>query len=180
MECGPGQVRATASNTGRCASSWRSGASNRPTGGRSFRSAREGKGGEEGRMSFIGSVNILGLELQTPEALLLLLLLPLWWLWRRRNAPGAIVFSRTGVLARGPRAGRAIARAIFTLRNVALASMIIALARPRTGARVENITTSGINIVLAIDLSSSMLAEDFRPSNRLEVAKAKVKQFIIS
>ena len=104
-------------------------------------------------MSFIGSVNILGLELQTPEALLLLLLLPIWWLWRRRNAPGAIVFSRTGVLARGPRAGRAIARAIFVLRNVALASMIIALARPRTGARVENITTSGINIVLAIDLA---------------------------
>jgi Ca-activated chloride channel family protein len=131
-------------------------------------------------MSFIGSVNILGLELQTPEALLLLLLLPIWWLWRRRNAPGAIVFSRTGVLARGPRAGRAIARAIFVLRNVALAAMIIALARPRTGARVENITTSGINIVLAIDLSSSMLAEDFRPSNRLEVAKAKVKQFIIA
>jgi Ca-activated chloride channel family protein len=84
------------------------------------------------------------------------------------------------VLARGPRAGRAIARAIFVLRNVALAALIIALARPRTGARVENITTSGINIVLAIDLSSSMLAEDFRPSNRLEVAKAKVKQFIMA
>jgi Ca-activated chloride channel family protein len=66
------------------------------------------------------------------------------------------------------------------LRNVALVALILALARPRTGARVENITTSGINIVLAVDLSSSMLAEDFQPSNRLEVEKTKLKQFIIA
>lgn len=126
-------------------------------------------------------MNVFGLfELQTPMALLLLLALPIWWIWRRRHSPGAIVFSRTGVLAKGPRAGQFVARAIFVLRNVALAALIIALARPRTGARVENITMSGINIVLAIDLSSSMLAEDFRPSNRLEVAKAKVKQFIMA
>ena len=123
---------------------------------------------------------ILGIEFVTPLALLLLLVLPVWWLWRRRHSPGAIVFSRTGVLAKGPRAGRLIARTIFVLRNLALAALVIALARPRTGARVENITTSGINIVLAIDLSSSMLAEDFQPSNRLEVAKAKVKQFILA
>ena len=126
-------------------------------------------------------MNVFGLiELVTPWALALLVLLPLWWLWRRRHSPGAIVFSRTGVLARGPRAGQFVARTIFVLRNVALAALIIALARPRTGARVENITTSGINIVLAIDLSSSMLAEDFQPNNRIEVAKAKVKQFIMA
>ena len=123
---------------------------------------------------------ILGIEFVTPWALLLLLVLPLWWLWRRRHAPGAIVFSRTGVLAKGPRAGQFIARTILVLRNLALAALVVALARPRTGARVENVTTSGINIVLAIDLSSSMLAEDFQPSNRLEVAKAKVKQFILA
>jgi Ca-activated chloride channel family protein len=126
-------------------------------------------------------MNVFGLfQFETPWALFLLLLLPAWWLWRRRHSPGAIVFSRTEVLARGPRAGQFIARAIFVLRNLALAALIIALARPRTGARVENITTSGINIVLAIDLSSSMLAEDFQPNNRLEVAKAKVKQFILA
>jgi Ca-activated chloride channel family protein len=123
-------------------------------------------------------MNLLGIQLQTPQALLLLLVLPAWWLWRRRYAPAAIVFSRTGVLARGPRAGKAIARAIFLLRNLAIAGLIVALARPRSGARVENVTTSGINIVLAIDLSSSMLAQDFVPNNRLEVAKDKVKQFI--
>jgi Ca-activated chloride channel family protein len=124
-------------------------------------------------------VNVFGLfQLQTPQALVLLLVLPVWWIWRRRYAPAAIVFSRTGVLARGPRAGKGIARAIFVLRNVAIAGLVVALARPRSGARVENVTTSGINIVLAIDLSSSMLAQDFVPNNRLEVAKSKVKQFI--
>jgi Ca-activated chloride channel family protein len=120
--------------------------------------------------------SILGF--QNPEALLLLLLLPVWWLWRRKRSEDAIVFSRTGVLARGPRAGRAIARLIFILRNVAIAGIIVALARPRSGAHVENISSSGINIVLSLDLSSSMLAQDFQPNNRLEVAKARAKEFV--
>ena len=120
--------------------------------------------------------SILGF--QTPQALLLLLLLPVWWLWRRRRSEDAIVFSRTGVLARGPRAGRGVARLIFILRNLAIASVIVALARPRSGAHIENISSSGINIVLAMDLSSSMLAQDFQPNNRLEVAKARAKQFV--
>jgi Ca-activated chloride channel family protein len=126
-------------------------------------------------------MNVFGLfRFETPMALWLLLFLPVWWLWRRKHSPGAIVFSRTGVLAKGPRAGQFVARAIFVLRNLALVALIIALARPRSGARVENVTTSGINIVLAVDLSSSMLAEDFQPSNRLEVAKAKLKQFVLA
>jgi Ca-activated chloride channel family protein len=120
--------------------------------------------------------SILGF--QNPEALLLLLLLPAWWLWRRKRSEDAIVFSRTGVLARGPGAGRAIARLIFILRNVAIAGVIVALARPRSGAHVENISSSGINIVLSLDLSSSMLAQDFQPNNRLEVAKARAKEFV--
>jgi Ca-activated chloride channel homolog len=120
--------------------------------------------------------SILGF--QNPEALLLLLALPIWWLWRRRRSEDAIVFSRTEVLARGPRAGRGIARLIFLLRNIAIASVIVALARPRSGAHVENISSSGINIVLSLDLSSSMLAQDFQPNNRLEVAKARAKQFV--
>jgi len=126
-------------------------------------------------------MNVFGFfRFETPLALLLLLVLPAWWLWRRRQAPDAIVFSRTGVLAKGPRAGQLVARLIFILRNVALVALILALARPRTGARVENVTTSGINIVLAVDLSSSMLAEDFQPNNRLEVEKTKLKQFIMA
>jgi Ca-activated chloride channel family protein len=124
-------------------------------------------------------VKVFGLfELYTPEALWLLLLLPAWWLWRRLRRKDAIVFSRTSVLAAGPATGSWIPKAIFVLRNVALASLVVALARPRSGAHVETQTSEGINIVLAIDLSSSMLALDFRPANRIEVAKDKVKQFI--
>lgn len=117
-------------------------------------------------------------EFQSPQALLLLLVLPLWWLWRLRRSEDAIVFSRTGVLARGPKAGQGIARTIFVLRNLAIAGVIVAIARPRSGAHVENQTSSGINIVLSLDLSSSMLAQDFQPNNRLEVAKARAKQFV--
>jgi Ca-activated chloride channel family protein len=124
-------------------------------------------------------VKVFGLfELYTPEALWLLLLLPAWWIWRRLRRKDAIVFSRTSVLASGPATGSWIPKAIFILRNVALASLVVALARPRSGAHVETQTSEGINIVLAIDLSSSMLALDFRPANRIEVAKDKVKQFI--
>lgn len=124
-------------------------------------------------------MSVFGLfELYTPEALFLLLLLPIWWLWRRRRRKDAIVFSRTSVLVAGPATGGWIPKAIFILRNVALASLVLALARPRSGAHTETLTSEGINIVIAIDLSSSMLALDFRPNNRLEVAKDKVKQFI--
>lgn len=117
-------------------------------------------------------------QFYTPWALGLLLFLPLWWLLRRRRRPSAIAFSRTSVLARGPRTGERITRAMFILRNVALAALVVALARPRSTARVENVTSEGINIALAVDLSSSMLAEDFRPQNRLAVAKSRVKEFI--
>ena len=118
------------------------------------------------------------LEFGSPWVLLLLLLLPAWWLWRRRRRPPAIVFSRVGVLANGPRAGRGIARALHIARNLVLVGLIIALARPRSAGRAEQSTTEGINIVICFDISSSMLAEDFQPQNRLEVARDKVKQFI--
>jgi Ca-activated chloride channel family protein len=82
------------------------------------------------------------------------------------------------MLAGGPRAGRVIARLMFILRNLLLVCGVLALARPRSGARAETVTSEGINIVIAIDLSSSMLAQDFQPQNRLEVAKDKMRQFI--
>jgi Ca-activated chloride channel family protein len=118
------------------------------------------------------------LQIAAPWALALLLALPLWWWHRHRRRPPAIVFSRTGALAGARGAGRRIARAIFTLRNLGLALLVVALARPRSGARAENVTSEGINIMIAFDISSSMLAEDFQPQNRLEVAREKVKQFV--
>lgn len=114
----------------------------------------------------------------TPLALLLLLVLPVWWVIRARRRPPAISFSRTSTLARGPHVGSAIERILFILRNLVLVGLVIAVARPRSVGHAENVTSEGINIVLVIDLSSSMLAEDFQPSNRIEVAKATVKRFI--
>ena len=118
------------------------------------------------------------IELVTPAALLLLLALPVIWWWRRRHKHTGITFSRVSVLAAivGPR--RRWNRVLAGLRNLMLLMAVLALARPRAGARAENITSEGINIVIAIDLSSSMLSEDFQPDNRLEVAKRTVKQFI--
>jgi Ca-activated chloride channel family protein len=118
------------------------------------------------------------LQFAQPLWLLLLLLLPVWWWLARRRKPAAIVFSRVPVLARGPRAGRAVTKILAILRNLALICGIVALARPRSGARAETSTSEGINMVIAFDISSSMLAMDFQPQNRLEVARAKIKQFV--
>jgi Ca-activated chloride channel family protein len=111
-------------------------------------------------------------------ALALLIALPAWWIWRRRRKKPAIVFSRVSALTRGPRAGRGVTRALVLLRSLVLLGAIVALARPRSGARAEDVSSEGINIVIAFDISSSMLAQDFQPQNRLEVARDKVKQFV--
>ena len=117
-------------------------------------------------------------QLVAPFALLLLLALPVWWIIRARKRPPAITFSRTSTLARGPHVGSSVERVLFILRNIVLAGLVLAMARPRGVGHTENVTSQGINIVLVIDLSSSMLAEDFQPSNRIAVAKATVKRFI--
>jgi Ca-activated chloride channel family protein len=111
-------------------------------------------------------------------ALAFLVALPIWWLWRRRRRTPAIVFSRVSALVKGPRAGRGVTRVLFLLRNLVLLGLVVALARPRSGARAEDVSSEGINIVIAFDISSSMLAQDFQPQNRLEVAREKVKQFV--
>jgi Ca-activated chloride channel family protein len=128
-------------------------------------------------MSF-ASIQFGSIQFASAWVLAFLLVLPIWWIIRRYRRPSAIVFSRVSVLKAGPRAGRRTTLILFVLRNLLLASTIVALSRPRAGAHAENQTSEGINIVLAIDLSSSMLAQDFQPQNRLEVAKDVVKKFI--
>ena len=118
------------------------------------------------------------LDFGQPWWLALLALTAYWLWWRRRRRPAAILFSRVDVLSRGPSLGRWAARVLLIARVAAICGVSLALARPRAGARVEQVSGNGISIILAIDLSSSMLAEDFQPQNRIEVAKEKVKQFI--
>jgi Ca-activated chloride channel family protein len=72
----------------------------------------------------------------------------------------------------------ALERAIPWLRGIVLALLVVGLARPQSGARIENVSTFGVDIVVALDISGSMRAEDFQPDNRLEVARRVVKEFI--
>ncbi|HKV74270.1 MAG TPA: VWA domain-containing protein [Gemmatimonadales bacterium] len=112
-----------------------------------------------------------------PWLLPLLLLLPLWYWWERRRTPAGAAYSDVSLLARLPRPSPLL-KVPFVLRGLALAAWILAAAGPRTGGGTVEVKKEGIAIVICIDLSSSMLAEDFAPSNRLEVAKAQAISFI--
>jgi Ca-activated chloride channel family protein len=59
-----------------------------------------------------------------------------------------------------------------------LAILIVALARPRLARSFEEVKTQGIDIILTLDISGSMRAEDFKPQNRLYVAKEVIKEFV--
>jgi Ca-activated chloride channel family protein len=124
-------------------------------------------------------VNVFGrLSFGEPWWLLLLTLAAGWIWWRRRRRPAAILFSRVDLLTRGAARGRWVARALVAARLLAIVAVCLALARPRAGARAEHVESDGISIVLVFDVSSSMLAEDFQPLNRLEVARERIKEFI--
>lgn len=113
-----------------------------------------------------------------PFILLLLLLLPLY-VYLHRGRSRAFIFSRASTAgALAGNAGRRLAMVPGWLRGIAYAALIFALAAPRTGAAAINIDAEGIAIVIAIDVSSSMTAEDFKPHNRLEVAKSVITRFI--
>lgn len=124
-------------------------------------------------------MSLLGrLSFGEPWWLALIVLAVGWIWWRRRRRPAAILFSRVDILSRGELRGRWVARALVAARLLAIVSVCVALARPRAGARAEQVESDGISIILALDMSSSMLAEDFQPLNRLEVARQRVKDFI--
>ena len=113
-----------------------------------------------------------------PAVLLLLLFVPLWLWWRRRR-PGPVArYSDVRPLLRAGLARRWIAEVPVALRAFALTCWIVAAAGPQPGAGRTEVTSEGIAIVLAVDVSSSMLAEDFAPSNRLDVAKEQSISFI--
>lgn len=67
---------------------------------------------------------------------------------------------------------------LAVLRALAIVFLAFALARPQSGRKGEEISSEGIDIILALDISGSMRAEDFKPHNRLHVAKEVIKEFI--
>ena len=99
---------------------------------------------------------------------------------QRRHQQPAVRHSRMGRLQSltRPSIWTRLAWLPFGLRLVALAALIIALSRPQLGARGFEVATEGVDIMLVIDVSSSMLAQDFKPNNRLFVAKQVVADFV--
>jgi Ca-activated chloride channel family protein len=113
-----------------------------------------------------------------PWFFLLLALVPvfLWWQFRKRRA--ALVYSDLGFLhgaSNRGRFGRVVVNGLYAL---AMAAMVVALARPQRGRQFQEVETRGIDIMLCMDISGSMQAEDFSPRNRLAVAKERAKEFI--
>lgn len=123
------------------------------------------------------------MSLQAPWVLLLLLLLPalLWW-ERRRSHRAAVTFSSLRTLRHGPVSWRLRLRPLLLgLRVLGLALLIAAVARPRKGTVLAEISTEGIAIEAVIDRSGSMRAEmDYYGDklNRLEVVKRVLADFI--
>lgn len=112
-----------------------------------------------------------------PLLLLLLLALPWWWWRRRRVPPATAIVSDTTPFARATR-GRWKLWIPPVLRSLVLVLLVGAAAGPyRRGDRTI-VNSDGIAIVIAMDVSSSMLAEDFTPANRMEVAKRQALAFV--
>lgn len=115
-----------------------------------------------------------GFSFQDPVVLVGLLALPVLALLRHRRPPAALRYSRLPSGARGSWR----LHLPFYLRLAALTLFLVALARPQLGFAWEESLTEGIDIEIALDISASMGAEDFRPENRLTVAKQVVREFI--
>ena len=111
----------------------------------------------------------------------LMLAIPLmiaWYLWRLKKLEGEINFS-SFTLFKGIKSSlkAKFRHSLFVLRLLSFALIIAALARPQSRSSWKNSKTEGIDIVISLDLSLSMLAKDFKP-NRFEVAKDVLLDFI--
>lgn len=113
---------------------------------------------------------------------LLLLLIPVigWYIWRLRDAQATLRLSDTSELARQPKSLRVwLIHVPFVLRVLTVTLLSIALARPQLSNRWQSQSTEGIDIMMALDVSGTMLAEDLKP-NRLEAAKEVATDFVIN
>ncbi|HLP63199.1 VWA domain-containing protein [Flavobacterium sp.] len=116
-----------------------------------------------------------------PEFFFLFLLLPLligWQYWKRKQQYATLKISSVKGFKGANSLIAKLKPYLFVLRLITLSSLIIALARPRTvDISNETKSTKGIDIVMSIDVSSSMLAKDLQP-NRLEALKKVAKSFV--
>jgi Ca-activated chloride channel family protein len=116
-----------------------------------------------------------------PWAFLLLMLVPLTVFWqirmRQRAHPALRMSTISGLVHLKPGLRIRLRTLLTVLRALAMVALIVALARPQSSSITENVNSEGIDIVLAMDVSGSMNAEDFSP-NRVEAAKRLAAEFI--
>jgi len=116
-----------------------------------------------------------------PALYLLLLLPPLvgLYFWLQRRGKSSLRYSDLTLFAKVRPAWSLRFRHVpFTMRCACLALLVVAMARPQAGHTEEEALTEGIDIILTLDNSGSMAAEDFKPKNRLFVAKETVSRFV--
>lgn len=120
-------------------------------------------------------------EFAHPDFFYLLLIIPLmiaWYIYKNYRSKAEIKISTTLPFAAVKRSARLyLYHLLFVFRIVALALLVVALARPQTTSRSTDVSIEGIDIVISLDISGSMLAEDFQP-NRMEAAKELAIEFI--
>ena len=125
---------------------------------------------------------MFGFEFANPEYfLLLVLLIPmiLWYIFREKKSHADLQFSSLRAFRNMKHAGRIWLRhVLFGLEVLAIIFLVAALARPQSDNSWQTYTSEGIDIVLALDVSGSMLARDFTP-DRLEAAKEVATKFIL-
>lgn len=121
------------------------------------------------------------MQFANPGMLWFLLICPLligWWIWRRRTANPSLQISTAGPFRKFGRPARQFGLyAMYALRILVLGCLIVCLARPQTRDAWRSSKTEGTDMVIALDISSSMLALDFKP-DRLEAAKKIAANFI--
>lgn len=125
---------------------------------------------------------MFGLEFANPKYfLLLLLLVPMiaWYILREKRSHADLQFSSLRAFKGIKHAGRIWMRhLLFALKVLAIAFLVTALARPQSSNSWQTYTSEGIDIMLTLDISGSMLARDFTP-DRLEAAKEVATKFIL-
>jgi Ca-activated chloride channel family protein len=122
-----------------------------------------------------------GLTFKNPELFhILWVLVPMiaWYILRQKKNTASIQISSTASVFKAPKTLKHYLRhSVFVCLLIAICFFVIVLARPQSSKNWEKSTTEGIDIVIALDISSSMLAQDFQP-NRLEAAKDVAMKFI--
>lgn len=110
--------------------------------------------------------------------LLVIPLLIVYYIWRGKYLHSEMQYSHSGFIRNVKKSFRLyLLHLPFALRILVLALLILALARPQSTSRTQDVTIEGIDIVVALDISGSMLAEDFKP-NRMEAAKETAVEFV--